>query len=215
MDLNILPRFETLQDLRKEVYRSVISKTKISHFAWCLLFQGLPLGLQLKHIRVPDPRCPFCGQPKSFLYIFYFFRHAQNYQHQIHDFFKPFRPEPFSWHMVVVGDSSQIPWKFTQIQHTFRMDIFFTLWKDRNFVLFTHIFLDINVVMCTKTCICNNVMMQIQVQEKKVALEVAHLQEILNHWGNAPCIVAKVPLDASVDMPPLRGHRLGHSSLGS
>ena len=90
-------------------------------------------------------------------------------------FFKPFRPEPFSWHMVILGDSSKIPWHFTQIWHTFRMEILFTLWKDRNYVLFNHNFLDVNIAMYTKACICNNVIMQIQVQANKVALEVAHL----------------------------------------
>ena len=61
------------------------------------------------------------------------------------------------------------------------MEILFTLWKDRNAILFTHNFLDINIAMYTKVCICNNVMMQIQVQANKVALEVAHLQELINH----------------------------------
>ena len=61
------------------------------------------------------------------------------------------------------------------------MEILFTLWKDRNSVLFNHRFLDINIAMYTKACIYNNVIMQIQVQANKVALEVAHLQELLNH----------------------------------
>ena len=39
------------------------------------------------------------------------------------------------------------------------------------------------MAMYTKACICNNVTMQIQVKENKVALEVAHLQELLNHWA--------------------------------
>ena len=60
------------------------------------------------------------------------------------------------------------------------MEIFFTLWKDRDVVLFNHTFLDINIAMYTKVCICNNVIMQIQVQANKVALDVAHLQELLN-----------------------------------
>ena len=83
--------------------------------------------------------------------------------------------------MVSLGDSPRIPRKFTQIWHAFKMEILFTLWKDRNDVLFTHSFLDINIAMYTKVCICNNVMKQIQVQANKVALEVAHLQELLNH----------------------------------
>lgn len=33
-------------------------------------------------------------------------------------------------------------------------------------------------------------MLQIQVQANKVALEVAHLQVLLDLWGNAPCMVA-------------------------
>ena len=51
------------------------------------------------------------------------------------------------------------------------MEILFYLWKDRNFVLFTHIFLDVNIAMYTKACICNNVIMQIQVQANKVAFK--------------------------------------------
>ena len=108
--------------------------------------------------------------------------------------------------MVILGDSPRILRKFTQIWHTFRMEILFIMWKDRNVVLFTHNFLDINISMYTKACIFNNVMMQIQVQENKVALEVAHLQELLNHWGNAPCTIARVPPDASVDTLMPRGH---------
>lgn len=77
------------------------------------------------------------------------------------------------------------------------MKILFTLWKDRNVVLFTHNFLDINVSMYTKACICNHVILQIQVQATKMALEVAHLQELLQHWGNAPCVVSRVLLDIS------------------
>ena len=133
------------------------------------------LGPRLKHIGVPDPRCPFCGQPESFLHIFWFCKRAQNYWHWIHDFFKPFRPEPFSWHMILLGDSPRIPALFSQLWHTFRMEILFTIWKDRNVVLFTHSVMGINVAMYTKACICNNVVMQIQVQASKVALEVAHL----------------------------------------
>ena len=58
---------------------SAITEPKIAHFAWCLAFQGLPLGPRLKHIGVPDPRCPFCGQPESFLHLFWFCKRAQNY----------------------------------------------------------------------------------------------------------------------------------------
>ena len=184
---------------------STITKPKIAHFSWCLVFQGLPLGPWLKHIGVPDHRCPFCGQTESFLHILWFYRHAQNYWHWIHDLFKPFQLEPFSLHMVIWGHSPSIPQKFTQIWHTFRMEILFTLWKDRNVVLFTHSFLDINIAMYTKACIFNNVMMQIQVQSNKVALKVAHLQELLNHWGNAPCTVARVPPDNSVDTTTPKG----------
>lgn len=79
------------------------------------------------------------------------------------------------------------------------MEILFSLWKDRNVVLFTHIFLDINIAMYTKVCICNNAVMQIQVQANKVALEVAHLQELLNHWDNDPCTIARVPPDATAN----------------
>ena len=77
--------------------------------------------------------------------------------------------------MILLGDSPRIPAKFSQIWHTFRMEILFTIWKDRNVVLFTHSVVDINIAMYTKACICNNVVMQIQVQASKVALEVAHL----------------------------------------
>ena len=83
--------------------------------------------------------------------------------------------------MVILGDSPRIPWEFTQIWHTFRMEILFTLWKDGNFILSNHNILDINIAMYTKACVCNNVIMQIQVKANKVALEVAHLQELLNH----------------------------------
>ena len=51
------------------------------------------------------------------------------------------------------------------------MEILFTLWKDMNVVLFTHRFLDINVSMYTKACICNNVVMQIYVKSTKVTFE--------------------------------------------
>ena len=110
--------------------------------------------------------------------------------------------------MVILGDSPRFPRKFTQIWHIFKMEILFTLWKDRNAVLFTHSFFDITIAMYTKACICNNVTMQIQVQANKVALEVAHLQELLNHWGNAPCTIARVPLDASTDTLTPWGHCL-------
>ena len=93
------------------------------------------------------------------------------------------------------------------------MEILFTLWKIRNAILSTHNFLDINIAMYTKVCIYNNVMMQLQVQANKMALEVAHLQEILNNWGNASCMVARVPLDASVVTTLPRGrHRECNSS---
>ena len=46
--------------------------------------------------------------------------------------------------------------------------------------------LEINVTMYIKACIYNNVTLHIQVQIDKVALEVAHLQELLAHWGNTP-----------------------------
>ena len=51
-----------------------ITEPKIAHFSLCLAFQGLPLGPRLKHIRVLDPRCLVCGQPKSFLHTFWFCR---------------------------------------------------------------------------------------------------------------------------------------------
>lgn len=64
-----------------------------------------------------------------------------------------------------------------------------------NVFLFTHDFLDINVSMYTKSCICNNVMMQIQVQIGKITLEVAHMQEFHNHDRNVPYMVTRVLLD--------------------
>ena len=116
--------------------------------------------------------------------------------------------------MILLGDSHRIPRKYSQIWHTFRMEILFTLWKDRNVVLFTHSFLDVNIAMYTKACICNNVIMQIQVQANKVALEVFHLQELLNHWGNAPCTVARVPPDGSTDTLMPKGYHQSYTTLG-
>ena len=60
------------------------------------------------------------------------------------------------------------------------------IWKDCNAFLFSDNFLDIYVAMYSKACISNNVMTHIQVQTDKVMLEVAHLQELLAHWGNDP-----------------------------
>lgn len=57
-------------------------------------------------------------------------------------------------------------------------------------------------------------MMQIQVQANKVALEVAHLQEFLNHWGNAPYTIVRVPLDALINTSAPRGHRQMRNSSG-
>lgn len=116
--------------------------------------------------------------------------------------------------MILLGDSPKIPQKFSQIWHTFRMELLFSLWKDRNVVLFTHYFLDVNIAMYTKACIYNNVIMQIQVQANKVALEVSHLQELLNHWGNAPCTIARVPLDALADASMSHGHHSRCQSSG-
>ena len=116
--------------------------------------------------------------------------------------------------MILLGDSPRIPRKYAQIWHTFRMEILYSLWKDRNVVLFTRSFLDVNIAVYTKACICNNVIMQIQVQANKVALEVAHLQELLNHWGNAPCTVARVPPDASAETSTPRGRRQRRHSSG-
>ena len=96
--------------------------------------------------------------------------------------------------MVVLGDNTLISFKYAQIWHAFRLDILFTIWKNRNSIIYAHNMLDINVTMYIKACIYNNVMLQIQVQIGKVALEVAHLQELLAHWGNAPCTVACVLL---------------------
>ena len=62
----------------------------------------------------------------------------------------------------------KLPFRYAHIWHAFVIDIFFTIWKDHNFVLFSHSFLDIHVVMYPKAHIYNNVMMQIQVQTKKV-----------------------------------------------
>lgn len=39
-------------------------------------------------------------------------------------------------------------------------------------------------------------MLQIQVQANKVALELGHLQDLPDHWGNAPYMVARVSLDS-------------------
>ena len=94
------------------------------------------------------------------------------------------------------------------------MEILFTLWKDRNVVLLTHNFLYINIAMYTKACICDNVMMQIQVQANKAALEVAYLQDLPHDWCNASCVINRLPPDASVNTTPPRGHNLGHYSLG-
>ena len=77
--------------------------------------------------------------------------------------------------MVVLGDSPKLPFKYSQVWHAFRMEILFTIWKDYNAILFSHNFLDIHVAMYSKASICNNVMMQIQVQTDNVVLEVAHL----------------------------------------
>ena len=77
--------------------------------------------------------------------------------------------------MVILGDNIQLPFKYSQIWHAFRLEILFTIWKDHNVVIFSHNTLDINVSMYAKACIFNNVMMQIQVQIDKVALEVVHL----------------------------------------
>ena len=121
--------------------------------------------------------------------------------------FSLFHPKPFSWHIVVLGDNTRLPFKYSQIWHAFRLEILFTIWKDCNAVIFAHNTLDINVSMYAKACICNNVMMQIQVQTDKVALEVAHLQELLAHWGNAPCMVSYVLLDSAFgNHTPPRGH---------
>ena len=77
--------------------------------------------------------------------------------------------------MVVLGNNTQIPFRYTQIWHAFKLEILFTIWKDRNVVIYAHNTLDINVAMYAKACIYNNVMLQIQVQIDKVALKVAHL----------------------------------------
>lgn len=192
---------------------SATTKPKISHFSWCVLFQGLPFGSRLKHLGVPDPRCPFCGHLEIFMHIFWFCRRAQQFWSQIHDFFRPFQLEPFSWHMTLLGDSPRIPFKFSQIWDDFRMEILFTLWKDKNVILFTHNSLDTNVSLYAKACICNIVLMQIQVQDDKVALEVGHLQELQQHWGNAPCTVTTVPPDSvSADRTLPRGCCRGQSS---
>lgn len=61
-----------------------------------------------------------------------------------------------------------------------------------------------------------------------MALRVPHLQVLLDHWGNAPCMVARVPLDLTPSWGPSpphggsspphggpsppRGRRHGHSS---
>lgn len=50
-----------------------------------------------------------------------------------------------------------------------------------------------NVSLYSKAIIFSNILLQIQVQANKVALEVAHLQVFLDHWGNGPCTIAWVP----------------------
>ena len=82
------------------------------------------------------------------------------------------------------------------------MEILFTLWKDRNVVLFIHNILNSNVAMYTKACICNYVILQIQIQANKVALKVAQLQKFLNHWGNTPCTIFRAPPESSNDHTP-------------
>ena len=74
--------------------------------------------------------------------------------------------------------------------------------------LFIFLLLYVNVFIFTKGCICNSVMLQIQVQANKVVLEVAHMQEILEHWGNVLCIVFIFPLVpyASCDRSLPHGH---------
>lgn len=79
----------------------------------------------------------------------------------------------------------------------------FSGWKSSPFYrkiemlfLFSHISLDIHVSLYTKSCICNNVMLQIQVQANKVDLELGHLHDLPDHWGNAPYMVARVSLDS-------------------
>lgn len=51
-------------------------------------------------------------------------------------------------------------------------------------------------------------------QANKVSLEIAQLQELLNHWGNAPCTIARVPPDALADASSSRGRRSKHQSSG-
>ena len=61
--------------------------------------------------------------------------------------------------MVILGDNTQLAFKYSQSWHAFRLEILFTIWKDRNAVIFTHNTLDINVTMYTKACIYINVML--------------------------------------------------------
>ena len=92
--------------------------------------------------------------------------------------------------MVVLGDNTQLLFKYSQIWHAFRLEILFTIWKDHNVVILANKKLDINVAMYAKTCIYNNAMLQIQVLTNKVVLEVSCLHDHLAHWGNSPCTVA-------------------------
>lgn len=176
------------------------------------------MGFCLTRLGVLDPRYPFCGLPKTLMHLFWFCRRAQQLWAWIHDFFRPFRLEPFSWHMVLMGDSTWLPFKFTQIWHAFRMEILFSLWQGKIVILFSHSSLDLHVSLYDKACICNNVMLQIQVQVNKVALKVAHLQVLLDHCGNSPCMVVRILQDpfSFDDCSPVHGHRCGHIySIGS
>lgn len=77
--------------------------------------------------------------------------------------------------MALLRDPSSLTHSFTQIWHAFRIEILFALWKEKNIVLFSHSSIDMQVFLYAKTCICNNVMLQIQVQANKVTIEVACL----------------------------------------
>ncbi|KAH9295537.1 hypothetical protein KI387_039125, partial [Taxus chinensis] len=49
---------------------------------------------------------------------------------------------------------------------------------------------------------------KIQAQALKVALEFAHLQQLLDHCGNAPCTMSRL-------LPEPRRHAAGSSNYGS
>lgn len=109
------------------------------------------MGSQLLHLGVVDPRYPFCGHLESFKHLFWLCFRAQQFWQWIHDFFRHFWPEPFSWHMVLLGDSPGLPSKFSQLWHNFRVVILFHIWKVRNSCIFSYIQMDKYVSLNSST----------------------------------------------------------------